>query len=68
MAAVLANARLLDSPDVTEQEKHEAMEMIKELAPALVVTEFSKHLSFKNPNIQKIVDDAAKKMHFAKRS
>ncbi len=59
MAAVLANLKLLDSPGLTKEERRKTIDMIKELAPALVVTGFSKYLSFKNPEIQKILDDAA---------
>lgn len=58
VAAALANAKVLASGDKTEEEKNKAKEMIRELAPALIALELHQHVTWKNPEIQKIIDEA----------
>jgi hypothetical protein len=62
VAAVLANLKLLDSPGIKEEEKEAALAAIKSLAPALVAGGFKQYLTFNNPIIQKMIDDAAKEL------
>lgn len=61
MGAALANAEIFTSSDSTETEKNDAMNSLKELAPLLVNLSFCKHLTWKNPEIQKIFDEANNK-------
>lgn len=63
VAAVLANLKALDVATLTAAERAEILETIRELAPALVVLGFKKYLTFNNPVIQKIVDEAARKLN-----
>lgn len=62
MGAAIANAKILASPKSTVQEKEAAKEMLKELAPALVAIGVHEHLTWKNPEIQKIFDAVAEEM------
>ena len=57
VAAALANAKILASNDKTDNEKKKAKEMIRELAPMLVALELHQHVTWKNPEIQKIIDE-----------
>lgn len=58
VAAALANAKILASNNKTDAEKREAKEMIRELAPSLVALELHQHITWNNPEIQKIIDEA----------
>jgi hypothetical protein len=60
IAAFLANADILEIPDVTEGQKKGAMDAMKELAPAVIAIGLHKHVVFKNPQIEKILIDAEK--------
>lgn len=57
MAAALANAEIIESPDSTSQEKCDALNAIKELVPALKAFGLVRFLTWKNPEIQAIFDD-----------
>jgi hypothetical protein len=57
VAAALANANIIASMHTEEAEKAEARQAIKKLTPALVALELHKHLAWKNPEIQKIIDE-----------
>ena len=57
MAAALANAEIVESPDATTAEKQAAMDTIKELAPVLRAFGLTKFLTWKNPKIQAIFDE-----------
>ena len=59
VAAALANAEVLESSQSTVSEKLDARNMIEELAPALVALGLNKHLIWRNPEIQKIIDEAS---------
>jgi hypothetical protein len=62
VAAVLANLKALDVATITTTEKAEIFETLRELAPALVVLGFKKYLTFNNPEIQKLVDEAEQQL------
>lgn len=57
VAAVLANANILESSTSSEQQKQDALQTIKELAPALVALGLNTHVTWKNKQIQKILDE-----------
>ena len=52
VAAVLANADILTSEDSTQQDKDNALSLIKELAPAIVAIGLHRHVSWKNKEAQ----------------
>jgi hypothetical protein len=54
MGAALVNADILSSPNSTESEKENARNALKEIAAILANTSFSKHVSWNNPEIQRI--------------
>jgi hypothetical protein len=58
LGAVLANAQILSTATSTDSEKETALSVIRELAPALVVLGVYEHIQWKNPEIQKIVEEA----------
>jgi hypothetical protein len=60
VAAALANAKILASNDSTEIEKNDANEAIKELAPAMVALGLHHHLTWKNLEIQNIIEECVK--------
>ncbi len=57
MAAALANAEIIESSDATEEEKMEAMNTLKQLAPILKAFGLTKFLTWKNSKIQSIFDE-----------
>ncbi|WP_158999373.1 hypothetical protein [Pigmentibacter ruber] len=57
VAAVLANAKILSSTASSESAKVGAKETIKKLAPMLIALELHEHLTWKNPEIQQIIDE-----------
>lgn len=61
IAAAPANADIIESATATEAEKAEARNTIKELAPSLVGVGLQKHMTWKNPEIQQLVEDATRK-------
>ena len=61
VASTLANAKILASDNASAIEKSKALAMIKELAPALVAIEMHQHVTWNNPQIQKIIEEEAKK-------
>lgn len=61
VGAVLANAKILESVATSAAEKSNALASIKELAPSLVALEMHKHVTWNNPEIQRIVEEAAKR-------
>jgi hypothetical protein len=62
VAAALANLKILDSPTASQKDKDAAIQIIRELAPALVVLGFKKYLTFNDSAIQQIVDEAARQL------
>lgn len=62
VGAALANADILISATATDQEKQLATEKLAELAPALAAIEISKHVTWKNPVIEKMIAEAEKNL------
>ena len=60
VAAVLANAEVLLNPKITEEEKREALETIQDLAPSLISLGMHRHVIWKNPMIQTIIEETLK--------
>lgn len=56
-AAIIANADILDSSNATPAEKAAALDMIRSLLPAIMLSGAAKHLIWKNPKIQQIMDE-----------
>lgn len=61
VAAALANLDILQSPISTAEEKIAAKNMIIELAPDLIAIGLHQHLTWKNPEIEKIIQDTIAK-------
>jgi hypothetical protein len=61
IAASFANAEILSSPKASEEEKASARAMLKELAPGLIGLKMHEHVTWKNPEIQQIIDNALAK-------
>ena len=59
VAAVVANAIVLESQDATELQKKEALMIIKELAPTLIAVGLHNQVIWKNPEIEKIIQESA---------
>jgi len=57
VAATLANATVLNSATASTADKQSALEKIKELAPALIAIGLHHHVTWKNPQIQQIIDE-----------
>jgi predicted amino acid dehydrogenase len=58
IAAFLANTEILEHPNSTKQQKQEAIEAMKELAPAVIAVGLHRHVVFKNNEIEQILIDA----------
>jgi hypothetical protein len=58
IAAFLANADILESLNSTEQQNHEAINMMKELARSVIAIGLHKHVIFKNPSVEQILIEA----------
>ncbi len=58
IAAFLANVEILESNDATEQQRQDAIQMIKEFAPAVIAIGLHQHAVFKNAHVEKILIDA----------
>lgn len=58
VAAALANAGVLASDAATKAEKAQALAILKELAPTLATLGMHEHVTWKNPIIQKMIEDA----------
>ncbi|MSP52786.1 MAG: hypothetical protein EXR81_00850 [Gammaproteobacteria bacterium] len=58
-AAIIANADILDSSNATPAEKAAALDMIRSLLPAIMLSGAAKHLIWKNPQIQQSMDELA---------
>lgn len=59
IAAFLANTDIIENQHTTEIQKQEALNTIRELAPAVVATGLHKHVIFKNAHIEKILASVA---------
>ena len=59
VAAVLANAAVLESKRSSDEEKQQALSMIESLAPAIVAIGLHHHVTWNNKTIQDIIAAAA---------
>jgi hypothetical protein len=60
IAAFLANTDILENPNASEKQKQEAINAMKELAPAVITIGLHKHVIFKNPEVEQILVNAEK--------
>ncbi len=60
VAAVLANADVLLESKATKNEKNQALKTIKELVPSLITLGMHRHVIWRNPLIQALIDEAVK--------
>ncbi len=60
-AAILANADILADAKTSESEKKSALNTIAELMPAMIAAGMHRHVVWKNPVIQKIMQDNMEK-------
>lgn len=58
IAAFLANTDILENLNSTEQQKHEAINTMKELALSVIAIGLHKHVIFKNPSVEQILVEA----------
>jgi hypothetical protein len=58
IAAFLANVDLLEKENATEQQRREAINIMKELATAVISIGLHKHVVFKNNQVEQILVDA----------
>jgi hypothetical protein len=61
VAAFIKNIEVLENKAAPESEKQKAIEIMKELASVLVSLNLLKHVQFKNPQVQEILEAEAKK-------
>lgn len=57
IAAAMANAEIIGSPQATEQEKAAAIIAFKELIPTLKALRLGQFLIWKNPQCQQMMDE-----------
>jgi hypothetical protein len=57
IGAILANLDAIDSDKYNSDEKEAAIMAIKEGVPTLIALNFDKHLIWKNPLVQKMMED-----------
>ncbi len=60
IGAAIANARIYESTESSAEQKREALEMIKTLAPSIIALELHKFVTWKNADIQAVFDKAGK--------
>lgn len=60
IAAVLQNAAILSSKNTTHEEKQAAKTSIMNLSPALIALGMHEHVIWKNPEIQRIIEESLK--------
>lgn len=58
--AFLANINLLESLKDEPVKQRLVLNMLRELAPAIVAIGFHQHVTFKNPVVEQIIKDAAR--------
>ena len=58
VAAFLANADILEDNHTNQQQKQDALNMLKELAPAIIKVGLHRHVVFKNTEVEQILLDA----------
>lgn len=58
IAAFLANAEILENPTASEQQKQAAKNLMRELAPDVIIIGLHKHAVFKNLEVEQILIEA----------
>ena len=58
IAAFLANTDILESQNATEEQREDAIDMLKELAPGVIAIGLHRHVQFKNAQVEQILLDA----------
>lgn len=58
IAAFLKNIDLLEAVNSSDEQKEAAVEMLQELAPAIIASALPRHAEFKNKVVQEILDKA----------
>ena len=58
VAAVMANLSILESEESSPSEKTAALSVIKELIPGLIALGFHKHFTFKNAELQTLIESS----------
>jgi len=53
---------VISSSTAIEAEKQAALDMLRELAPALAAIDICRHVTWKNATIQQLIDEAAAKL------
>ncbi|STX47854.1 Uncharacterised protein [Legionella hackeliae] len=59
VAAFLANIELLEDNNTSSEDKHQALRALMELAPSIIAIGLPQHVSFKNPIVEAIINEAA---------
>lgn len=60
VAAFLANINLVENPHASAEDKKQALHTIQELAPAVIATGLQNHVTFKNSQVEEILQQAKK--------
>ena len=58
VAAFLANIERLENPNSSAEEQQEALQIMEELAPAIVAVGMHRHVTFKNKRAEAIIQQA----------
>lgn len=66
VGAVIANANILASSHASMDEKQKAKESIQALIPSLVAIGMHEHVVWKNPDIQKMINNAVLEQNISK--
>ncbi len=62
VAAVLANIDILENCNSSSETKRVALQTIQNLVPALIALGLGKHVIWKNQDVQRLIDEALKKI------
>ncbi|WP_112219995.1 hypothetical protein [Legionella quinlivanii] len=57
VAAFIANIQIIEDPDSSDLARQNAWETMKNLAPTLVATGLTDHVHFKNPNVERMLQE-----------
>lgn len=64
VAAFIANIDILENPHSSSEDKNNALQMMKELAPAIVTVGLHHHVTFKNKQADEIIREASNSLEF----
>ncbi|MCE3043464.1 hypothetical protein [Legionella sp. 16cNR16C] len=57
VAAFIANIQIIEDPDSSDLARQNAWKTMKNLAPTLVATGLTDHVLFKNPNVERMLQE-----------